>query len=89
MEEETITKLLEQNGLRSAISDSLYMTNESEFFTFNSIEPYIKIDFIFYDEAKIKVLNSRVVKEAGEISDHLPVVADIVILTQISQIFPD
>ncbi len=80
MEEETIARLMDQIGLRSAISDSLYMTNESEYFTFNSSEPYIKIDYIFYDETKIKVLNSRVVKEAGEISDHLPVFAEIVIL---------
>lgn len=80
MEEETIEKLLSLDGLRSAISDSLYMTNESSFFTFNSIDPYIKIDFIFYDENKIQVVNSKVIKEAGEVSDHLPVLADIVIL---------
>ena len=80
MEENTIDKILSVEGVNMAIQDSLYLKNEEVFFTFNSVEPYIKIDYIFYNEKKIKVLEPRVVKEAGDISDHLPIMADIIFL---------
>lgn len=82
MEENTIDKLLEIEGLKMAISGPLYLSDETKYFTFNSSDPYIKIDFIFYNENKIKVENARVLSEAGDISDHLPVIADIILLNQ-------
>lgn len=80
MEENTIEKILDVEGINMAIEDSLYLRDEKAFFTFNSVEPYIKIDYIFYNEKKINLLDARVVREAGEISDHLPLMADIVFL---------
>jgi len=73
-----------RDHLQTAISDSMYLANENDYFTFNSEDPYIKIDFIIYDSRKIGVANARVVKEAGLISDHLPVLADIILLEQTS-----
>lgn len=80
MEESTIASLLEVEGLEMAIDPTTYLQNESEYFTFSSVAPYIKIDHIFYNANKIKVLNARVLREASDISDHLPVMADIVLL---------
>lgn len=77
MEEETIEKLLALDGIKMAIPKEEYHKNESDHFTFNSIEPYIKIDYIFYSSDKLMLTNARVVKEASDISDHLPIVADV------------
>jgi len=70
--EETIALILSEPGIKSAISDSLYLATETQQFTFNSRNPDIKIDYIFYNSARIKEIDARVVGEANEISDHLP-----------------
>jgi endonuclease/exonuclease/phosphatase family metal-dependent hydrolase len=75
--ENTIAKILEIDGLKMATNLSSYLKNESEYFTFDSENPYIKIDYIFYDATKLSVKNVRVVKEAMDISDHLPLMADV------------
>ena len=71
--EETMKTIFSEPGIKAAINDSLYFSDESGYFTFDSRNPSIKIDYIFYNSAKIKAIDARVVKEAGEISDHLPV----------------
>jgi endonuclease/exonuclease/phosphatase family metal-dependent hydrolase len=80
MEETTIEKLLAIDGLKMAIGWEEYLQDEEAYFTFNSIEPYIKIDHIFYNSSKIMVKNARVVREAGDVSDHLPVMADVIFI---------
>jgi endonuclease/exonuclease/phosphatase family metal-dependent hydrolase len=82
MIEQTIEKILAIDGMKSVISDSLYLSDEKDYFTFNTIAPYIKIDYIFYNEKKIKLIDARVVKEAKDISDHFPLVAKILLLDQ-------
>jgi endonuclease/exonuclease/phosphatase family metal-dependent hydrolase len=41
-------------------------------FTFSSDEPFERIDFIFYSKKDFEEIESSVLKEFGEISDHLP-----------------
>ena len=75
-EEEVSLRLLKEFGnFKNAIPDSSYFENEDEYLTFNSEEPSIRIDYIFYDASKLEMKHARVMKEAGEISDHLPVMA--------------
>ena len=71
--EQTMNTLLSEPGLKATISDSVYLANEKAHFTFNTRNPDIKIDYILYNSDKIKAIDARVVNEAGEISDHLPV----------------
>lgn len=40
--------------------------------TYNSQHPTERLDYIFYTSDKIDLLESRVIIEAGQISDHLP-----------------
>jgi len=40
--------------------------------TYNSLNPSERLDYIFYTADKIKLLESKLVKEARQISDHLP-----------------
>ena len=80
MIEKTIESILEVDGLEMAIGLDRYLNDEASYFTFNSIEPSIKIDHIFYNSRKMKLINARVVNEASDISDHLPVMADVVFL---------
>lgn len=77
MEEKTIENLLAVEGVKMAISKDNYLENEKKHFTFNSKEPYIKIDYIFYNSDKLSLSNARVVVEANDISDHLPIIADV------------
>jgi endonuclease/exonuclease/phosphatase family metal-dependent hydrolase len=42
-------------------------------YTFDSRNPYKRIDFIFYNKSRVQEIDSRVLTEFGEISDHLPI----------------
>ena len=41
--------------------------------TFSSIDPFKRIDYIFYTKSSIEYIEGKVLKEFGDISDHLPV----------------
>ncbi len=59
--------------IRSAIDSTEYVSNPEMYYTYSSREPSRKIDYIFYNENFIRKIEAKVVHEAGEISDHLPV----------------
>lgn len=72
-EDQSIDALFKEPGLSVAITKAAYQQSESDFYTFNSRDPYQMIDYIFYSTQHFKPVASRVVHEAGEASDHLPV----------------
>lgn len=76
--ENTIQKIIDEPGLEMCLNQESFIINQSEHYTFNSAKPYNKIDYIFYSSRYFDCLESRVVDEAGEISDHLPVMARLV-----------
>lgn len=41
--------------------------------TFSSAKPSERLDYIFYTKSTLRLLEGKVLKEAGQISDHLPV----------------
>jgi len=59
--------------LKEAIPMDQFLLNESDYYTYSSEKPYQRIDFIFYSTAHIEAIDEAVLKEAGQISDHLPV----------------
>ena len=69
----TTNILFEEKSIAAAIPESQYLEDEASYFTFSSGKPEIKIDFIFYNPDRISPIEGTVLKEAGEISDHLPV----------------
>lgn len=49
---------------------------EDWMFTYSAVKPRLAIDHIFYHPAQWQPVSARVVTEIGDVSDHLPVVAD-------------
>ena len=78
--EETIRMFLKEPTLGNAVPEEAYREAEEDYFTFNTENPYEQIDFIFYTKKDIKPVEVRVVKEAGQISDHLPILMDFVFI---------
>ena len=68
-----IKTLLADYQIEMAIGMNENKTNESSYYTFNSETPDRRIDYFFYNPKFIKVLDTRVLKESEQISDHLPV----------------
>ncbi|MFK7954157.1 MAG: endonuclease/exonuclease/phosphatase family protein [Ekhidna sp.] len=58
------------------ISSAIPFENESISRTFPSAEPVKMIDYIFYNENFITPIQAKILIEAGQISDHLPVLAE-------------
>ncbi len=71
---EAMKVLMQSNRIASAITKAMYEDNPSGHYTFNTAEPYQMIDYLFYNSNFVECLGARVVAEAGEISDHLPLV---------------
>lgn len=68
-----IQTLLNDYQIEMAINLEENKTHEKDYYTFNSDYPDRRIDYIFYNPKFIEVLDARVLTEAGQISDHLPV----------------
>lgn len=71
--DKTMFGFFNEPSLGVAIPKEQYLINEEGNFTFTSQNPSVKIDYIFYNKDKIAPVNGRVVNEANDISDHLPV----------------
>jgi endonuclease/exonuclease/phosphatase family metal-dependent hydrolase len=77
-EENTIRSILNEKGLEICLNESNYKAHPNDYFTFNSENPSSKIDYIFYNSKFFHCLESHVVHEANDISDHLPVMATLI-----------
>ncbi|MBK6266376.1 endonuclease/exonuclease/phosphatase family protein [Marivirga sp. S37H4] len=71
--EKTTQLFMDQENIGEAISKEDYLSNESKYFTFDTADPYERLDYIFYNKDKIEKIEGDVLREAGDISDHLPV----------------
>lgn len=74
--------LLAPGNIASAITREVYDLQPADHFTFSSGEPYQMIDYILYNPRFIRPVQARVVAEAGQISDHLPVMMCFVFVTE-------
>lgn len=73
--EKTIDVILSNKSISMVTDKNQYLLNPDKFFTFSSESPYEKIDYIFYNNCFLNCIESRVVHEAGQISDHFPIYA--------------
>ena len=73
-EEITMELFYQHPHLKPAILPSDYTADESRHFTFDTENPYEKLDYIFYNPAFINRVSARTVREAGQISDHTPLI---------------
>ncbi len=69
----TLDPLLIKSGLQSAMP--LTASTASQPLTFPSDRPIALLDYIFYDPDRWELLEARILTEAGQASDHLPVMA--------------
>ncbi len=83
VEDDAMSVILSSQFAQSAISQTMYERSPESYFTFDSRDPHQMIDFIIYNENFIKSINGEVLREAGEISDHLPVLMEFVLKAEI------
>jgi endonuclease/exonuclease/phosphatase family metal-dependent hydrolase len=69
---DAINLLMQAKWIASALPFDQEFRNR----TFPSDHPERMIDYIFYNENFLKCSNAKVLKEAGQVSDHLPVYAE-------------
>jgi endonuclease/exonuclease/phosphatase family metal-dependent hydrolase len=70
--------ILGAEHIACAVSRSRYDARPEAYYTFSSGQPGQRIDYVLYNDNYIKPVSARTVKEAGEISDHLPVIFEFV-----------
>ena len=72
VDDATVPRLRQVKGLVDAVSPERFGADEAAFFTFPAHAPNRKLDYLFTGPG-FEVEAVRVVKEAGDVSDHLPV----------------
>jgi len=72
-DEHTISMFLDHPQLSLAVDKETYLADESSHFTFDTEQPFEKLDYIFYSHQSIEPVEVRTLSEAGVISDHYPV----------------
>ena len=80
-QESTISIFMQHPLLSPALSRNNYLANEQSHFTFDTATPYEKLDYIFYSHHSIQLVNVSTVTEAGEISDHFPLLMSFTMRT--------
>ena len=66
-ENAAINKIINMENIGNAAFESTFD------YTYSSAKPFKRIDYIFYSKNSIEMIESKVLKQFGEISDHLPV----------------
>lgn len=66
-ENPAINKIINMKNIGNAAFDSTFD------YTYSSANPFKRIDYIFYSKNSIEMIDSKVLKQFGEASDHLPV----------------
>ncbi|MBP0019325.1 MAG: endonuclease/exonuclease/phosphatase family protein [Cyanobacteria bacterium SBLK] len=69
----TISLLLDLRDLVPVVQSDRLLSQEAK--TFPADDPIAKIDYIFYSRDRLELLEWRVVREARQASDHLPLMA--------------
>jgi endonuclease/exonuclease/phosphatase family metal-dependent hydrolase len=82
-ESDNVMKILfAGTNIASAVSEDTYKRSPSAYYTFDTKTPYQMIDYILYSPQEIQMIESWVVQEAGQASDHLPVMMKFVFRPQ-------
>ena len=64
------------DGLNDTVPPDLMRARPDDFHTFPADKPNRKLDYVFVGDG-FEVVSVEVIRKAGDISDHLPVVAKI------------
>ena len=75
--EDALSIIMTSANIESAIVKDQYFNESTK--TFPSEQPDRMIDYILFNNTRVQRVESRVVKEAGQISDHLPVMMKFII----------
>ncbi len=76
MKKDAMQLIMDAPEITSAIDRNQYTTDSLACFTFSSEKPSYMIDYILYNQSFIEKVEAKVLTEAGQISDHLPVLFD-------------
>ena len=72
--DEVMQNILSATNIVSAINERQWEFDEESYYTSSTGDPNKMIDFILYNDNFIEKIEAHVVQEAGDISDHFPVV---------------
>ncbi len=79
--EDAMDIIMSAANIASAIPDSVYNDDPTRFYTFSSGRPSAMIDYVLYNPSHIRPIDAYV-PQAGEISDHLPLVFKFSLIEQ-------
>jgi endonuclease/exonuclease/phosphatase family metal-dependent hydrolase len=74
--DQTLSILEAVKGIRNSLPETIYKAYESNHFTFPSDIPDRRLDHLFIND-KTEVISLSVLREAGILSDHLPILLEL------------
>ena len=76
----TLARLRAVDGWQEALTEDAYLADEASYFTFPAHAPNRKLDYLFTGTG-YEVVDFHVLKDAGDVSDHLPIFAELRVKT--------
>lgn len=76
----TLPRLRSVDGWQEALTEEAYLADEASYFTFPAHAPNRKLDYLFTGSG-YEVVDFHVLKDAGDVSDHLPIFAELRVKT--------
>lgn len=76
--DKTLEIIMSAKNIESAVSKIRYLDDPKAYYTYSSENPKMMLDHIFYNTKFMIAVEAQVIREAGQISDHLPLLAKLV-----------
>ncbi len=74
--DDTVEILRGTKAVADTLAATTFTSTPSDWFTFPAVAPNRKLDYVFASD-RFEVVSVRVMREAGEASDHLPILAEL------------
>ena len=79
LSQDAMSIILDAPEIASAVDWQLYQTDSTSYYTYSSVDPVYMIDYILFNSNFIERIDAGVLREAGDISDHLPLYFEFVL----------
>jgi endonuclease/exonuclease/phosphatase family metal-dependent hydrolase len=81
LNDEKTLLILQNNNFSASVSKDKYLNNPEKYNTYPSDNPKVKLDYIFINK-KFKIIESKVINDSKNASDHLPIYAILKLKSQ-------
>lgn len=79
---QAMQEILKAKNISASVSIKEYIQDSGKWNTFSTEDPFQRIDYILYNPSHLKVVDTQVLRDFENVSDHFPVYTKFILLQQ-------